>query len=116
MKTVIKIEKILAKFEFVRWDRFVEDIPAKELSFYGWIERKQDKYKDFIVLKICTKDFYTDFITSSALWDKEICKILKVLKRDQLKCQRVEHNFSVPNSIKLKNKAWDEVLSEVYLT
>lgn len=93
-----KIKNILRKFTFVRWDRFTET--TGELNFYGWIERKQDKYKDFLALTIFLNDFSTWFLTSSAKYDRKINEILKLNKKGA-KCKRVEHYFELPNAIKL---------------
>jgi len=104
IKTILqadrKIKTILSKFKFVKWDRFTEDTPNCQLNFYGWIKRN-DSYKDFIALTIFKKDFDIEYITSSAKWDKEICRILKVPIKEQLTCKRVEHYFDIKNSIHL---------------
>ena len=104
IKTVLQAEKrvegILAKFKFVKWDRFTEDTPNCRLNFYGWIKRN-DAYKDFIALTIFKQDFSIEYITSSAKWDKEICRILKVPLKEQLTCKRVEHYFDIKNVIKI---------------
>lgn len=99
---MIYIKTLLAKFTFVDWDRFCED--EEEISVYGWIKREQDGYKDFIVLTVPkTADKVEDvwYITSSAKWDPEICRILKIAEENQIPCQRVEWSYNIKNKIKL---------------
>lgn len=99
-----QIEKLLSKFDFVRWDRFCDS--KDDISFYGWINRTQDKYKDFFVLTVWKDGSKPWWITSSPLpqHDKKIAKILKYPAKNMVKCQRVEYNYNIKNSIKLKCK------------
>lgn len=96
-------EKLLEKFTFVKWDRLTEDSAA--INFYGWIDRKQDSYKDFIVVTIWKGIFrkfpQVWFVTSSKKYDKKIVKILRLSKKDHTPCKRVENYYLIKNSIHL---------------
>lgn len=96
------IEHTLNKFNFVRWDRYIAYSEMPVILVYGWINREQDNYKDFLVLEFnysIKKVYFT--ASSSEKYSKEICKILD-LKKYKV-CNRVEHGFNVLKSIKLKN-------------
>ncbi len=68
------------------------------------MERK-DNYKDFLVLEFSQTrsgklDIY--FITSSAKYDPQIKRLLKVT--DTQKCRRVEEFFRIENMIRLRHR------------
>lgn len=92
------IEDMLTRFYFVRWDRCVPE-PSR-ITFYGWIDRPQDSYKDFISLELEDGEWY--FITSSVARHAQIFEILGISEEDTYPCKRIEHHFSVENAIKLK--------------
>jgi hypothetical protein len=96
------IEKLLEKFKFVHWDRFTES--DTEINFYGWIDRKQDNYKDFLVLTIGKGNWKRKkppvwFITSSKKYSKKIIKILRHKEKNHLSCKRIENYYVIKNSI-----------------
>lgn len=96
------IEGLLQKFDFVKWDRFVAS--STSITFYGWIDRPQDSYKDFLVLDLYHNGSEPWFVTSDPNMEHER-KIAKILTDDLSTynhCQRVEYNYNIKNSIKLK--------------
>ncbi len=54
------IEDILGRLDMVEWDRFVEgddpDAHGKYINVYGWIERDEDEYKDFVLVRFLPPD------------------------------------------------------------
>ena len=104
MKSKIYIERYLKKFPEVMWDRFARDEVG--LTVYGWIERKEDGYKDFMILNFVNDEYgpdllYDFFVTSSAKYTKEFAERLGLEHSD---CERVEDVFKIENCIKLKIK------------
>ena len=96
---------MLRKLDFVKWDRFVHAEDSGLWQIYGWIDRKKDSYKDFVLLEYSigfTKKGYWDWITSSAEYDKKVAMIVDGSFNRAIKCQRVENNFKIKNSTKLK--------------
>lgn len=97
-----KIEKILKKLSFVKWDRYTEtdDGEWQTIDLYGWIDR-EDSYKDFVVLEydIPRDEFY--YWTSSSKYSEELNKVARE-GMEHLKCKRIEEFSSLPNVIKLK--------------
>jgi hypothetical protein len=94
-----RVKETLARFSFVRWDRFV--VGRKSWSFYGWIKRK-DAHEDFLILEFSADskgklDIW--FLTSSKRYDAQIKRILR--QKTGLRCKRVEHYFDIPNAIQL---------------
>lgn len=90
---------MLAALSFVQWDRYTED--DDHLTFYGWIDREQDSYKDFVVVVI-EKGGPMGYVTSSAKRDAEISFLLGLDEEPHNTCKRVEHKFpDLKNCIKL---------------
>lgn len=96
-KTFIK--KVLKEFDFVMWDRFVDTFDS--IQVYGWIDRKNDSYKDFILLVFKFGAEHVGYITSSPTAGVKARKILGIKGKKIFKCQRVEKVFPVKNCIKL---------------
>lgn len=100
----IWIESILKKFEFVQWDRFIfhKDKDNEFLDIFGWIEKENSNYKDFILVEfnIKVKQSYL-LATSSDKYSERICQMFNTKHN---KCRRVEDNFHIENSIKLNKK------------
>lgn len=99
------LSPFMENLTFVNWDRFTCD--EDELQVYGWIDRPQDSYKDFIVLSVSIKDQGISFITSSAEKDQKIKEIIMAAPTageagPDLKCIRAEDHFDITNVIKLK--------------
>lgn len=91
---------MLSALYFVHWDRYVNR-GFGLYSFYGWIDREKDNYKDFIVLDYSGMGAF-NWLTSSAARDKEIQKIVDGFEGLANPCQRIEHGFDIKNVIKLK--------------
>lgn len=90
---------------FVKWDRYTDGGPIVYL--YGWIDREQDAYKDFVVLEYYYSTADISFVTSSAKYSQEIAKRLFGEASDHEPCLRVEagfQEFEISNVIKLKNE------------
>lgn len=103
-KTKKAIEDTLSHFVFVKWDRYVFDKTNNIYYIYGWIDRKKDKYKDFIQVSYEVKGQYWDFLTSSVEKHDTIIKMFGIKEKNTINCIRVEDSFDVVNSIKLKSK------------
>lgn len=102
------LEKYLDLLYFVKWDRYTEaqfDPWRFQYTFFGWIDRKKDNYKDFIVLRICGEkdgeEQDVEYTTSSADRSKEIGELLGFPEDDHIDCKRVESFFDVENSVRL---------------
>lgn len=93
------VEKTLEQYPFVRWDRFTGG--EGSITAFGWIDRPQDAYKDFMVLYF-EKGEVDSYMTSSARYSLEIYKIMNSGSgRGHHNCKRVEKHFRIKNSIKL---------------
>jgi len=92
------IKKILGELEFVNWDRYFGEV---DLTFFGWIDRKKDKYKDFVTVSFDDdgSSLGISYATSSAEWTEKIAEILNC---EHSKCHRVEYFCDLPNIIKEK--------------
>jgi len=102
------VEQTLERVDMVEWDRFVEghdpNVLGSYVVAYGWIERKNDNYKDFVIVT-----FYADtarrlyeYTTSSDEWTEAIHRRLydEPLENHNA-CQRVEEHLDVGNAIEL---------------
>lgn len=106
------VENILSRLDMVEWDRFVvgnqEDGWGLYISVYGWIEREDDDYKDYVQV-----EFYPEtdrnlmgFTTSSERWTDEIYRrMFDAEPKDHNGCRRVEENFDIPNAIQLQEQS-----------
>lgn len=93
-----EVASVLNSLEMVRWDRCVKreataDNPTR-VTAYGWIDRDQDAYKDFVVI------FFSDhrpigYTTSSAKWSAEISRRLfgESQSAGHRECERIEDVF-----------------------
>ena len=92
------IVNILERLNFVNWDRYFGE--GENLSFFGWIGREKDNYKDFVLV-----EFFGEKIvyygTSSKEYSKKVANILNQTHSD---CKRVDHFCNVPNVIKLSSQ------------
>lgn len=106
----------LERLDMVEWDRFVvgEDYHGeKHINVYGWIERTEDEYKDFVILRFwpdLDEDGIVGFTTSSDRHTEEIFRRLFGREPDDHNdCRRVEHTFDVENAIELtENSSLEE--------
>jgi len=103
-----QVEDILTRLDFVSWDRFTVGHDGSGhgafVKVYGWIEREEDAYKDFILVTFFpeTEENIMGFTTSSDTWTKEIHRrMFETEPDDHNDCQRVEHTFDVPNALTL---------------
>ena len=88
------IKNILKKLDFVNWDRYFGE---EELTFFGWINRKEDNYKDFVTILFDEKGLVVSYATSSAEYTEKIAEILNLY---HLPCNRVEYFCDLDNIIK----------------
>ena len=88
------INKVLEKLDFVNWDRYFGE---EELTFFGWIDRKKDNYKDFVTIVFNNKGLVISYATSSAEYTKKIAEILNFY---HLPCSRIEYFCDLDNIIK----------------
>jgi hypothetical protein len=101
------VEEILARLEMVAWDRYVTGVDPNlgtYLNVYGWIDRKGDDYKDFVLVRFFpeTEDNVVGFTTSSDQYSEAIHRLIYDADPDDHNpCRRVEHAFDVPNAIEL---------------
>ena len=90
----------MASLHFVLWDRFTVGEDGTRYIFYGWIKR-EDEYKDFVVMEYFTPEHDTydgfSFVTSSAKWSEEICRIVYGHVEDHEDCIRIEDHFQGEN-------------------
>ena len=113
------VENTLERLDMVAWDRFVAgddpNVAGRYLKVYGWIDREDDAYKDFVIVT-----FYPDtannlygFTTSSDRYTMDIHRRLFGDEPDQHNdCRRVEHAFEVPNAVELGEQTTLEVADE----
>lgn len=96
---VKEVGKMLARLSFVKWDRFTNT--DKETNIFGWIEREEDNYKDFVVLSYfkLSNDWW--YQTSSSFYSEKIHKIVFGTVKGHNNCERVENWFDIPNMVRL---------------
>jgi len=84
------VKRRLNSLYMVSWDRFVccEDC----VTFYGWIARPKDKYKDFLCLYFF-KDGSLDFDTSSAACSLDIHEIITGTRDGHVDCKKISSDF-----------------------
>jgi len=100
------IKENLVKINFVKWDRYFKFDGG--FSFFGWINREKDDYKDFVLLDFIHGEEIS-FATSSKEYSK---KIAEILNQEHSDCQRVEDSFDIDNCIKLKDIEEKQNLAE----
>lgn len=103
---IATIEHALAPLKHVTWDRFTAD--RDHWTIYGWIDRENDAYKDFIVVEF---DFDEDmsgygysFVTSSTKYSEYFHEALEI-DAEHSPCNRAEMVFHQLNTIKLNKTA-----------
>lgn len=96
-----KIERTLDSLPYVKWDRFCE-FSRGEYSFFGWIDREQDSYKDFVTADFDRNGDNLYYMTSSAKYSLDLFKRLgDGTGHGHRNCKRVEDFFSAKTAIKL---------------
>ena len=93
------IEHYLRKLDFVEWDRFL--IYDNAIGVFGWINRENDKYKDFVLLMFMLQNHTIDYITSSKKYSERFHKLCGGKEGGHEDCRRVEDYFDVKNCIKV---------------
>ena len=100
-KDSLGLQDILRSLPFVQWDRYtVHD--GSDFKFYGWIDREEDCYKDFVLLSYDSKTELLSYTTSSTKYTAEIGRILFGDNSGHAECVRVEKDFDIPNVVRLK--------------
>lgn len=102
------IAEKLAALTFVEWDRFtMGDWTGEQyVAIYGWMDRYEDDYKDFILMFFWPESGSFRFNTSSEERSAEIHEILfGDPDEGHNQCHRVEHSFDIPNAIDLNPEA-----------
>lgn len=99
---IMTIETVLAPLEHVTWDRFTND--GDGWVIYGWIDRENDAYKDFITVQFDFDDdmggYGYSFVTSSAKYSEYFHKMLEITD-EHASCVRAESTFENLNTVKL---------------
>jgi hypothetical protein len=96
---------VLKRFDYINWDRFFYNCYGErdELTVFGWIDRDQDSYKDFVVLWFDFKKWKWEVCaTSSTKYSNEL--VQKSGAETHVPCQRVESVFNIENCIKTQNE------------
>ena len=101
------IEKTLNKLPYVSWDRFyrkqIEISKIDEISIFGWIDREEDSYKDFVILVFYPLEMVVEVgSTSSAKYSADICEKFGAIGHNS--CHRCEDHFKIEKCIRLRNK------------
>jgi len=103
----------LEEFGFVKWDRFMCSKPANgphALVCYGWIDRKADSYKDFVLIGLILDSRRVVYVSSSSPeYNEEIGALCTKLSKGEApthakQCIRIEDWLDVSNAIKLHGK------------
>jgi len=92
------ITSVLKKLDFVKWDRYFGE---EEFTFFGWINREKDNYKDFVTLAFDKEGLVLTYATSSAEYTEKIAEILNFY---HLPCRRIEYFCDLDNIIKEKGE------------
>ena len=97
------ISEVLEAFPFVQWDRFTYF--KYIVRVYGWIDREEDEYKDFVHFECNLENQSILFLgTSSDKYSERINDTLNEILDEEAghtPCQRVEDQFDVENSVQL---------------
>jgi len=92
------ITDVCNELPFVNWDRFIDC--GSIMVVFGWIDRKQDNYKDFVSIEITSRG-HVSFTTSSAEYSEAISDIFagygRIPRENHQPCQRVEDEELLAN-------------------
>lgn len=107
------VKDVMTDLPFVKWDRATNYTNEDDLKFstiYGWIEREEDQYKDFVVVRIFEKEEVEEagveyIATSSAEYSEEIHQRLFPNDEPEMhnECYRLEDKFDVQNLVKIED-------------
>lgn len=85
------IKNVLMKLDFVKWDRYY--IQNSVFTVFGWIDRKKDSYKDFVILDFTLRGSSNPscvyFLGTSSVEHSK--KIADILGSQHSECNRVEY-------------------------
>lgn len=102
------ITEVCNELPFVNWDRYIDC--GSIIVVFGWIDRKQDNYKDFVTIEITQKG-HVSFTTSSAEYSEAISDIFagygRIPRGGHQPCQRFEDQellSDVKKVIKIRNR------------
>lgn len=98
----------LADVPIVEWDRFVvtDHDGTQCVAVYGWIDREEDEYKDFVLARFWPEPESLGFTTSSDRWSEYLHhEWVGGDPGEHNPCRRVEHTFDVENCIELHEDA-----------
>ncbi|MBD3184913.1 hypothetical protein GF312_21705 [Candidatus Poribacteria bacterium] len=102
------VVEVCNELPFVNWDRFIDC--GSSVLVFGWIDRDQDNYKDFITVEIFRRG-HVEFTTSSAKYSQKISDIYvkhgRLFPGTHLPCQRFEDYdqlADVNNVIRIRNR------------
>ena len=91
--------------EFVEWDRYTTgawNADVDYITVYGWIDRENDDYKDYVQLMMWSNNDNIMFNTSSAKYTEQIYEILFDEPLDEHNdCKRVENAVEIDNVVEL---------------
>jgi hypothetical protein len=99
----------LEEVPIVEWDRFVvgERDGFQYVDVYGWTDRKEDEYKDFVWTRFWPANNSFEFTTSSDRFSEYLHA--EWFGEDDLddhnECRRVEHAFDIENALELQENA-----------
>ena len=100
----------------VEWDRFVvEDHNGTQcVKVYGWIDRDEDDYKDFVLASFWPENADVGFTTSSDQWSEYLHhEWIGGEPGEHNPCRRVEDAFDVSNCVELhEDTALDEFATD----
>lgn len=96
-----QVEDALNIFPEVTWDRFTGD--DSDLIVYGWIDRPDDEYKDFMVLVFDLIDMSYWFTTSSAVYSQTFHDRINPNPAAHTDCKRVEQVWPHVKAVQLSN-------------
>jgi len=97
----------LAAVPIVTWDRFVvvDRDGEQVVDVYGWIDREEDAYKDFVWVRFY-EDGTWEYTTSSEEYTDYLYQTWFDGERDEhADCRRVEDAFDVENVVELHANA-----------
>lgn len=87
----------------IQWDRWMEG-DAGAVIVYGWVDREQDDYKDFVLIRFTPfgDNFSSEITTSSAEFTRQLGQALHGTEAAHSDCRRVEDDFpDVKNVVRL---------------
>ena len=104
---------MLSRLNFVKWDRFTYDDGGERqwLLAYGWIDRKEGNYKDFIVVDYCPEVREMHLVQTSSPDSEKILIQIDGINNfgkptPHNRGKRIEDFFQIPNCVRLKDSGY----------